>query len=162
MWSKINKQHVAELIEAELMTDAGLSAVEVVKQNGAWSLLDPVDALIVPADLGSALGGSERAREAYEALSASAKRAVLYSLYSAKREDAGEAGGRRTRRARGRRVARVRRRPVNRGSGASDLRGSSSKRPPHRHDSDRPCRHQHQSGRECLLAACRTDFLKAE
>ena len=87
LWSKINKQHIAELIEAELMTDAGLRAVDVAKKNGAWSLLEPVDDLIVPADLESALRGSKRARDAYEALSDSAKRAVLYSLYSAKREE---------------------------------------------------------------------------
>ena len=87
VWSKINKQYIAELIEAELMTDAGLRAVDAAKKNGAWSLLEPVDALIVPPDLESALRGSKRAREAYEALSKSAKRAVLYSLYSANREE---------------------------------------------------------------------------
>ncbi len=87
VWSKINKQHVAELAESELMTDAGLRAVAVAKENGAWSLLEPVDALIVPADLESELRGSKRAREAYEALSNSAKRAVLYPLYSVKREE---------------------------------------------------------------------------
>ena len=69
------------------MTDTGLRAVDVAKKNGAWSLLEPVDALIVPPDLESALRRSKRAREGYEALSKSAKRAVLYSLYSAKRED---------------------------------------------------------------------------
>jgi uncharacterized protein YdeI (YjbR/CyaY-like superfamily) len=87
VWSKINRQHVAELTESDLMTDAGLRAVDVAKMNGAWSLLEPVEALIVPADLESALQGSSRAREAYEALSNSAKRAVLYPLYSAKREE---------------------------------------------------------------------------
>ena len=87
VWSNINKQYIAELVKAELMTDAGLRAVDVAKKNGAWSLLEPVDALIIPDDLESALRGSERAREAYKALSTSEKRAVLYSLYSAKRED---------------------------------------------------------------------------
>ena len=87
VWSKIDKEYVAELVESELMTDAGLRAVDVAKKNGAWSLLEPVDALIVPADLESALRGSRRAREGYEALSKSAKRAVLYSLYTAKREE---------------------------------------------------------------------------
>ena len=67
VWSKINKQYVAELIEAGSMTDAGLRAIDVAKKNGAWSLLEPVDALIVPADLESALATSVRAREAYEA-----------------------------------------------------------------------------------------------
>ena len=69
------------------MTDAGLRAVDIAKQNGAWSLLEPVDALVVPEDLESALRRSTRARAAYEALSKPAKRSVLYSLYSAKRED---------------------------------------------------------------------------
>ncbi|MBT8249964.1 MAG: YdeI/OmpD-associated family protein, partial [Acidimicrobiia bacterium] len=87
VWSKINKQYIAELIEAELMTDAGLRAVDIAKKNGAWSLLEPVDALIVPADLEAAFRRSKRAREAYGALSKSAKRSMLYSLYSAKRED---------------------------------------------------------------------------
>lgn len=87
VWSKINKQYISELIDVELMTDAGLRAVDVAKKNGAWSLLEPVDALIVPPDLELALRRSKRAREEYEALSKSAKRAVLYSLYSAKRED---------------------------------------------------------------------------
>jgi len=87
VWSKINKQHIAELTESDLMADAGLRAVDVAKENGAWSLLEPVDALIVPADLESALEGSKPAREGYEALSKSAKRAVLYSLYSARREE---------------------------------------------------------------------------
>ena len=87
VWSKINKHHIAELIEAELMADTRLRAVDIAKKNGAWSMLEPVDALIVPADLEASLRGSKRAREAYEALSDSAKRAVLYPLYSAKREE---------------------------------------------------------------------------
>jgi uncharacterized protein YdeI (YjbR/CyaY-like superfamily) len=87
VWSKINKQYIDELVSAELMTDAGLSAVDVAKKNGAWSLLEPIDALIVPADLELALEGSKRAREAYEALSKSAKRSVLYPVYTAKREE---------------------------------------------------------------------------
>ena len=87
MWSKINKQYVVELVEAGLMTDAGMRAVDIAKDNGAWSLLEPVDALIIPDDLESALRNSARAREAYDALSDTNKRSVLYSLYSAKRED---------------------------------------------------------------------------
>jgi uncharacterized protein YdeI (YjbR/CyaY-like superfamily) len=87
VWSKVNKQHIAELTHADLMTAAGLRAVDIAKKNGAWSLLEPVDALIVPEDLESALRRSKRAREAYESLSTAGKRSVLYSLYSAKRED---------------------------------------------------------------------------
>lgn len=87
VWSKVNKQHIAELIEADLVTEAGLRAVAIAKENGAWSLLEPVDALLVPSDLETALALSDSAREAYDALPNSAKRLMLYSLYSAKRED---------------------------------------------------------------------------
>ena len=89
-WSKINKQHAAELVEAGLMSDAGLRAVDAAKANGAWSLLEPIDALIVPADLEAALKESASAQKAYKELSASAKRAVLYPLYAAKRQDTRE------------------------------------------------------------------------
>ena len=82
----MNKQHIAELTQAGLMTDAGLQAVAIAKENGAWSLLEPVDALIIPEDLDSELRDSTAAREAYESLSDSDKRALLYALYSAKRE----------------------------------------------------------------------------
>lgn len=87
VWSKVNKQHATELFEAGLMTDAGLRAVEIAKENGAWSLLEPVDDLIIPPDLEAALAKSGRAQKAYEALPTSGKRLMLYSLYSAKRED---------------------------------------------------------------------------
>ncbi len=87
VWSKVNKGYVDELNQLGLMTEPGQRAIEVAKANGAWSFLDPIDALIVPADLASALEASNQARQAYEALSDSAKRAVLYPLYSAKREE---------------------------------------------------------------------------
>ncbi len=90
VWSKINKEYVAELTEAGLMTDAGVRAVEIAQENGAWSLLEPIDDLVVPEDLELALRRSKRAREAYDALSNTAKRAVLYSVYSAKRDDTRE------------------------------------------------------------------------
>lgn len=87
VWSKVNKRHVAELVEAGLMAEAGQQAIDVAKQNGAWSFLDPIDALIVPPDMESALEASGRAREAYGALSNSDKRKILYPLYAAKREE---------------------------------------------------------------------------
>ncbi len=87
VWSKVNKRYIAELVEAGLMTAAGMPAVEIAEPNGAWSMLEPVDALSVPTDLQSALRGSKTARESYEALSDPAKRSLLYSVYSAKRED---------------------------------------------------------------------------
>lgn len=87
VWSKVNKQNIEELVAADRMTDAGMRAVEVAKENGAWSILDPIDALIIPADLQAALDATPTASDAYSALSASAKRLLLYSVYMAKREE---------------------------------------------------------------------------
>src|SRR5690554_22856 len=50
-WSKINKDKVAGLIEAGLMTQAGLDTVEIAQKNGSWTLLDEVEALMIPEDL---------------------------------------------------------------------------------------------------------------
>ncbi|MDE0804907.1 MAG: YdeI/OmpD-associated family protein [Acidimicrobiales bacterium] len=86
VWSKINKQHVDALTEAGLMTEAGQRAVDIAKENGAWTILDPVDDLVVPPDLKRELRASPTARLAYDALSDSQKRTILRSLYTAKRE----------------------------------------------------------------------------
>lgn len=87
VWSKVNKHHIEELVAADRMTDAGMRAVEVAKENGAWSILDPIDGLIIPTDLQAALDATPTARDAYDALSASAKRLLLYPVYMAKREE---------------------------------------------------------------------------
>ena len=43
-------------LEAEgRMTDVGRAAIEAAKADGSWSVLEPVEALIVPDDLAAAL-----------------------------------------------------------------------------------------------------------
>lgn len=69
------------------MEPAGIAAVEVAKADGSWTVLDPVEALEVPADLAAALDAEPGARVAYEALSASARKALLWAVVSAKRTD---------------------------------------------------------------------------
>lgn len=51
MWSLINKNLISELEKDGLMYPAGMQVVARAKENGAWSLLDSVDALLIPADL---------------------------------------------------------------------------------------------------------------
>jgi uncharacterized protein YdeI (YjbR/CyaY-like superfamily) len=50
-WSKVNKDKIKRLVEEGLMTKAGLESIEIAKQNGSWTILDEVEALIIPADL---------------------------------------------------------------------------------------------------------------
>jgi len=41
VWSKVNEQHIAELTESGLITDAGQRAVDIAQENGAWAFLEP-------------------------------------------------------------------------------------------------------------------------
>jgi uncharacterized protein YdeI (YjbR/CyaY-like superfamily) len=85
VWSALNKERVDRLIEAGLMSDRGLHVIEEAKSDGSWSQYDDVEALIVPADLEGALLGTPGAAAAYEALSVSARKQLLWQVYSAKR-----------------------------------------------------------------------------
>ena len=46
VWSKINKAKVEKLIEADLMTEAGMATIGIAKKNGSWYILDEAEALI--------------------------------------------------------------------------------------------------------------------
>lgn len=85
VWSKLNKQYVEELIEQGLMTVAGLSKIEAAKQDGSWSRLDAIEALIVPPDLQQALEANQMASQNFAAFSNTTKKIILTWIDSAKR-----------------------------------------------------------------------------
>ncbi len=85
IWSRINKEKVAELSAAGLMTPAGLAAVERAKQDGSWTILDGPEAGIVPDDLAAAMDEAG-VRETYESFTMGAKKSILAWLVMAKRE----------------------------------------------------------------------------
>jgi uncharacterized protein YdeI (YjbR/CyaY-like superfamily) len=84
-WAKTNKERVARLEAAGLMTDAGREAVAIGRVNGSWESLDIIDALVVPDDLAAALASSPGARERFDASTASVRRSALAWIYQAKR-----------------------------------------------------------------------------
>jgi len=86
-WSKINKEKIRKLTEEGRMSQAGLDAIAVAKQNGSWTLLDKVEELIVPDELTNALAENAVALSFFEKLSKSDKRHLLYWVSSAKRDD---------------------------------------------------------------------------
>ena len=87
IWSKVNKDKVVQLIEAGLMTEAGLASIELAKKNGSWNMYDEVEGLIVPDDLEEAFNKIPGSRERFEALSRSAKKLHLFNLMMAKRPE---------------------------------------------------------------------------
>lgn len=84
-WSNVNKERIQRLVQAGLMTDAGLMCIDRAKQNGSWQMLDEIEALIIPADLEQAWQKRPAAKNYFSSLSRSDKRAILLWLLLAKR-----------------------------------------------------------------------------
>ncbi len=73
-WSRVNKQRIEALTAAGLMTPAGLAAVAVAKENGAWTALDDVENLVEPEELRAALDAEPAAHTHWDAFPRSAAR----------------------------------------------------------------------------------------
>ncbi len=86
-WSKVNKDKVASLMEQGLIEEAGLKSIEVAKENGSWSFLDAVEALVVPEDLRAELANHQGSMDYFDRLSKSDKKILLYWIVSAKRAE---------------------------------------------------------------------------
>lgn len=86
-WSKINKEKVESLEKSGLMEQAGRDSINLAKENGSWTLLDSVEALITPEDLEIKFQKSPKAKAYYLGLSKSLKKGVIYWIISAKRPE---------------------------------------------------------------------------
>lgn len=86
-WSKINKEKVERLIKEKKMTKAGLEIIEIAKQNGAWSLLDTVEALIIPKDLEKTLQSQPGATDYFNGVTKSVRKMMLGWVEMAKRPE---------------------------------------------------------------------------
>lgn len=86
-WASTNKRRV-ELLEADgRMTDAGRAVIEAAKADGSWTILDDVEAGILPADLSGALDAVPAARAAWEGFPRGVRRGMHQWVISAKRPD---------------------------------------------------------------------------
>lgn len=86
VWARSNKERVKRLTAAGLMTPAGQAAIDAAKADGSWTILDEVEAGIVPHDLADALDAAGVA-ERFAALTPSVQKMALYRIASAKRPD---------------------------------------------------------------------------
>ena len=83
-WSKVNKAKIQQLLEANKMAEAGLQMIEIAKENGSWTLLDEVEALIIPEDLARELEKYSSARINFENHSKTTKKMLLQWIVLAK------------------------------------------------------------------------------
>jgi uncharacterized protein YdeI (YjbR/CyaY-like superfamily) len=90
VWSKVNKAKVQYLIDEELMEEAGYESIRIAKENGSWTILDAVEALIIPEDLEQSFRDNSGTKDYFESLSRSDKRNILQWLVLAKRPETRE------------------------------------------------------------------------
>ena len=86
-WSKVNKDKIKRLIEANLMMEAGLQSIERAKQNGSWTILDEVEELSIPKDLEKEFDIQLGSKDYFLSLSKSVRKAILQWLVFAKRPE---------------------------------------------------------------------------
>lgn len=86
-WTRLNRQRVADMEDLGLMTDAGRRAVETAKENGWWTIYDPVEDLVEPDGLREALDSSPPSRANWDQFPPSARKQMLWWIISAAKED---------------------------------------------------------------------------
>jgi uncharacterized protein YdeI (YjbR/CyaY-like superfamily) len=86
-WSAINRARVEHMIAAGLMTAAGMDKIDAAKADGSWTVLDVVDALVIPPDLDAAFGLYPPARANFNAFPPSVRRGILEWILNAKRAE---------------------------------------------------------------------------
>lgn len=87
VWSGINKEKVRKLVEDGSMTQKGLESIEIAKENGSWTILDDIEALIIPVDLEEEFQKYQHAKSYFLSLSKSVKKSILQWLVQAKRPE---------------------------------------------------------------------------
>lgn len=85
-WSRANKERIAALRAAGLMTPAGEQAVAVAQANGMWNHLEVSDRFAMPPELVAQLAANPAAQAFYDAMPPSSHRIILEWIYAAKTE----------------------------------------------------------------------------
>jgi uncharacterized protein YdeI (YjbR/CyaY-like superfamily) len=86
-WTRLNRRRADAMEAAGLMTDAGRRAIEVARRNGSWTIYDSVEDLVEPPALAAALDAHAAARRQWDAFPPSAKKAMLWWVVSAARDE---------------------------------------------------------------------------
>jgi uncharacterized protein YdeI (YjbR/CyaY-like superfamily) len=91
LWSKRNRERVAQLIEEGRMTPAGLKQVEAAKEDGRWNdAYDAQSAMTVPHDFLDRLSENEQALAFFGTLNRANIYAIAWRLQTAKKPETRE------------------------------------------------------------------------
>ena len=88
VWSKINVEKVAALIDAGRMKEAGFAQIESAKADGRWAqAYDGARTSVVPSDLLLALEAEPKAKAFFATVNAANRYAVLWRIQTALKPD---------------------------------------------------------------------------
>ena len=88
VWSKVNIEHVARLIEEGRMRPAGHREIERAKADGRWdAAYGPSSTAEVPPELRAALDRSPKAKAFFETLRGANRYALIYRVHTAKKAE---------------------------------------------------------------------------
>ena len=86
VWSKINVAKVESLIKMGRMQPAGLTAVNLAKENGRWdAAYDPYSASSIPEDFQTALDENPKAKQFFNTLNKTSVYAFCWRVQTAKK-----------------------------------------------------------------------------
>ena len=86
-WSRINKDKAVRLMRTGRMAESGASIVAAAQSNGAWTIYDEIEDLVVPPDLAAALSANETAQTRFENFPPSSKKNILWWIKSARKPE---------------------------------------------------------------------------
>lgn len=86
-WSRVNKEKIARLTAAGLMTPAGNEMVRIAKETGTWTALDEVEQGIIPPDLAEAFTRYADSAQNFDNFPRSTKRGILEWILNAKKPE---------------------------------------------------------------------------
>jgi uncharacterized protein YdeI (YjbR/CyaY-like superfamily) len=88
LWSQVNRDKVAALIEEGRMREGGHREIERAKADGRWDAAYASSKNIeVPGDLAAALDANPEAREFFGTLTSQNRYAILFRVHNAKRPE---------------------------------------------------------------------------
>ncbi|NHF59439.1 hypothetical protein FK220_008815 [Flavobacteriaceae bacterium TP-CH-4] len=86
VWSKVNKDHIKDLLSKGLMHESGLAKIEAAKKDGSWTALDDVENGVIPKDLQDAFDQNPLALKNFKGFTRGQRKSYLYWLNQAKRK----------------------------------------------------------------------------
>ena len=88
IWSQVNRENIARLIESGRMRPPGEFAVEEAKKSGQWdSAYQPGKSREIPEDFEKALNSNEKAKDSFDSLDSQNRFSFAFRISTAKKAE---------------------------------------------------------------------------